>query len=40
MTIYIDPCWAGFAVGTLFSTVCFVGLFIYIGIKYGKKKGE
>lgn len=40
MTIYIDPYWAGFTVGVLFSTAAFVGLIIYAGIRSKKKKGH
>ena len=40
MTIYIDPFWAGFTVGVLFSTAVFVGLLIFAGIRSRDKKGS
>ena len=40
MTIYIDPYWAGVAIGALATAGLFIGLIICIGIKSGKKKGE
>ena len=40
MTIYIDPFWAGFTVGVLFSTMLFVGLIVYAGIRSRNKKGS
>ena len=40
MTIYIDPFWAGFTVGVLFSAIMFVGLLIYAGTRPKNKKGR
>ena len=39
MTIYVDPFWAGVAVGAFLSTALFIGLIICIGIKNNSKKG-
>lgn len=40
MMIYIDPFWAGFALGVIGSVALSVGLIIYCGIKSSKKKGS
>jgi hypothetical protein len=40
MTIYIDPFWAGVAVGAMGAAALFIGLIVYIGIKNKGKKGS
>lgn len=40
MTIYVNPFWAGVAVGVLASVVLFIGLLIIAGTKNKDKKGS